>query len=111
MLHLRSYGSGSVGKEKLMFLNNISKWMRGIAFLVVALFCLAGAARAQEKSPGSDAPKEESAANDQAQVNNPLANFTAFNLHNYYIGELTDPDKDAGWPEWQIFIGINTQFK
>jgi len=29
------------------------------------------------------------------QVNNPLARFTAFNIHNYYIGELSDPDKDA----------------
>ena len=32
---------------------------------------------------------------DVAQANNPLANFTAFNLHNYYIGELTDPDEYA----------------
>ncbi|MBK5105372.1 MAG: hypothetical protein JJE42_14080 [Burkholderiales bacterium] len=47
--------------------------------------CLAAAASAQEKS----------AAGDVAQANNPLANFTAFNLHNYYIGELTDPDKHA----------------
>jgi hypothetical protein len=31
-----------------------------------------------------------------AQANNPLANMTAFNLHNYYIGRLTDSDgKDA----------------
>jgi hypothetical protein len=34
-------------------------------------------------------------AGDAAQANNPLANFTAVNLQNYYIGELTDPDKDA----------------
>jgi len=32
---------------------------------------------------------------DAAQANNPLANFTALNLQNYYIGELTSPDKDA----------------
>jgi len=32
---------------------------------------------------------------DAAQANNPLANFTAVNLQNYYIGELTAPDKDA----------------
>ena len=30
-----------------------------------------------------------------AQANNPLANMTAFNLHNYYIGELTGPAEDA----------------
>ena len=30
-----------------------------------------------------------------AQANNPLANMTAFNLHNYYIGELTGSDSDA----------------
>lgn len=46
---------------------------------------LAGAASAQ------DAP----AASDVAQANNPLANFTAFNLHDYYIGEVTETDTDA----------------
>ncbi len=56
-----------------------------IVLLVVALLCLTGAASAQEESAGNDA----------AQANNPLASFTAFNLHNYYIGELTDPDEDA----------------
>ena len=30
-----------------------------------------------------------------AQANNPLANTTAFNLQNYYIGKLTDSDDDA----------------
>ena len=30
-----------------------------------------------------------------AQANNPLANFTAFNIHNYYIGEVTGTDKSA----------------
>jgi hypothetical protein len=34
-------------------------------------------------------------ANDAAQANNPLANFTAFNIHDYYIGELTETDEDA----------------
>lgn len=35
------------------------------------------------------------ASSDAAQANNPLANFTALNFQNYYIGELTAPDKDA----------------
>jgi hypothetical protein len=38
---------------------------------------------------------DQVAAADVAQANNPLANFTAFNVHNYYIGELTETDKDA----------------
>jgi hypothetical protein len=32
---------------------------------------------------------------DEAQANNPLADITAFNLQNYYIGELTGTDKSA----------------
>jgi len=41
---------------------------------------------AQQSSGGADA----------AQANNPLANFTAVNLQDYYIGELTSPaDKTA----------------
>ncbi|MCD0503341.1 hypothetical protein [Bordetella petrii] len=35
------------------------------------------------------------AANDAAQANNPLASMTAFNLQNYYIGNLTGSDKQA----------------
>ena len=57
-----------------------------ISLTIAAALCLsAGVANAQEQAATSDV----------AQANNPLANFTAFNLHNYYIGELTDPDKDA----------------
>ena len=93
MVHLRSYGAGSAGKEDPMFSNNIRNRQLGIALLAVVFFCLAGAASAQEKSAGS-AP-DQSAGSAAVQANNPLANFTAFNLHNYYIGELTDPDKDA----------------
>jgi hypothetical protein len=47
--------------------------------------CLTGPAGAQDQA----------AASDVAQANNPLANFTAFNVHNYYIGELTDPSENA----------------
>jgi hypothetical protein len=32
---------------------------------------------------------------DAAQANNPLANMTAFNMQNYYIGGLTDTDEDG----------------
>ncbi len=34
-------------------------------------------------------------AGSAAQANNPLANMTAFNIHNYYIGDLTGSDEDA----------------
>lgn len=30
-----------------------------------------------------------------AQANNPLANMTAFNMQNYYIGDVSESDKDA----------------
>ena len=49
--------------------------------LVVCWFLAAPAARAQE-SDGSDA----------AQANNPLANFKAFNLQNYYVPSLSELD-------------------
>ncbi len=35
------------------------------------------------------------AADESAQANNPLANMTAFNLQNYYIGDVSGADKDA----------------
>jgi hypothetical protein len=37
----------------------------------------------------------EDAASDAAQANNPLANMTAFNIQQYFIGELTDTDQSA----------------
>lgn len=37
----------------------------------------------------------EDHADAAAQANNPLANMTAFNLQNYYIGELTESDESA----------------
>ena len=68
-------------------------------FAIAATLCLfAGVASAQEQA----------AASDVAQANNPLANFTAFNLHDYYIGELTDPDKDANqfWARFAMPFSI-----
>ena len=49
--------------------------IQATCLLLAALLASAGAARAAE----------ELAAGHVAQANNPLANFTAFNLHNYYI--------------------------
>lgn len=69
-----------------------------IALLAALFFCLAGAANAQPNAAQSDTNRQQpgSGGGDAvAQANNPLANFTALNMHNYYIGELTDPDENA----------------
>jgi hypothetical protein len=44
---------------------------------------------------GAGSAQESSAGSDRAQANNPLARFTAFNLHNYYIGRLSDVGENA----------------
>ena len=54
---------------------------RAISMVVLAL-CI-GNVRADDTQSAS------------AQANNPLANMTAFNLQNYYIGELTESGEDA----------------
>ncbi len=38
----------------------------------------------------------QSSSDDAAQANNPLANFTAFNIQNYYIDEFTGPGDEDG---------------
>ena len=59
---------------------------RGVAALLApAVLGLVGAAWAEAPTSAADV----------SQANNPLANFTAFNVHNYYIGELTGTDKYA----------------
>jgi hypothetical protein len=57
--------------------------------LIVLLFCNLAAAQSPEDSLAA------SNADAVAQANNPLANMVAFNLQNYYIGELTEPDEYA----------------
>lgn len=44
---------------------------------------------------GNSVAKEEASPDALAQANNPLANMKAFNLHNYYIGKLTDSSDSA----------------
>lgn len=48
-------------------------------------------------------------ADKAGQANNPLANMTAFNLQNYYIGELTESDEDANqfWLRYAKPFSIN----
>lgn len=43
---------------------------------------------------------------DAAQANNPLANMTAFNIQNYYIGDVSGTDKDAN----QFWLRYATPF-
>jgi len=78
---------------------NTGSRLCGLTLYMAAILGFAATASAQETAAGNNAAdgsaKAAPTANDLAQANNPLANFTAFNLHNYYIGELTNPDKDA----------------
>lgn len=59
--------------------NPVRSVQRQVALLAAALAVLAGAAHAAEGLSESDV----------AKANNPLASATAFNVHDYYIGELT----------------------
>ncbi|NNK01873.1 MAG: hypothetical protein HKP58_15790 [Desulfatitalea sp.] len=43
----------------------------------------------------SQGGEQQHATDAAAQANNPLANMVAFNLQNYYIGELTESDENA----------------
>jgi hypothetical protein len=56
-----------------------------LALLAAGLLGLAGIASAEDAA----------AVNDAAQANNPLLRAKAFNVHDYYIGDLTDIDEDA----------------
>lgn len=55
------------------------------------------------------AEAEEFASNAAANANNPLANTTAFNMQNYYIGDLTDSDESANqfWLRYAKPFSIN----
>ena len=50
--------------------------------------------------------QDESAASDAAQANNPLLQATAFNMHDYYVGNLTDVDEYAN----QFWLRYATPF-
>jgi hypothetical protein len=76
---------GMQGKDKHLLPDSICDRSLCIALLAIALACRACPTNAQENSTASEV----------AQANNPLASFTALNLHDYYIGELTDTDKSA----------------
>jgi hypothetical protein len=62
-----------------------------ILFLLLGVWAshttLAHCAEEKEAAQGTD--------DAAAQANNPLANMTAFNIQNYYIGDLSESDEDA----------------
>ncbi len=65
--------------------------MTALRFSLVLLLCSAAAAYAQEGGTGD----EQAGGDHAAQANNPLANFRAFNIQNYYIPELSGIDENA----------------
>jgi hypothetical protein len=67
----------------------IRKPARAIVFLAVSAILLASTVSAQQQ-------QQQPSQNDLAQANNPLANFVAFNVQNYWIPELYGlPDETA----------------
>lgn len=61
-----------------------------LSIMIGSSFVLANLASSAEVQGAPDQAHDAS-----AQANNPLANMTAFNLQDYYIGEVTDFDNDA----------------
>jgi hypothetical protein len=64
-----------------------------LATSLLAAVCCTMPAFAQTEEPGDAAPAAESSA--AANANNPLADIQAFNLHNYYVPELSELDDNA----------------
>ena len=48
----------------------------------------------------TDASQDVVTPSAEAQANNPLANMKAFNIHNYYMGELTGPSDKTSNQTW-----------
>ena len=66
-----------------------------IAMVAVTSLCV----QAENVTPKTEGEQTKSpevkAGASAAQANNPLADFTAFNIHNYYIGDVTGTEKEA----------------
>jgi hypothetical protein len=67
--------------------------IRSIVF-VVFIICTGFYHAAEAETIEKDGAQQQD-TDVAAQANNPLANMVAFNLHNYYIGELTESDENA----------------
>lgn len=72
--------------------------MKNITKLVVALTCALSyficMSASAEPATAKESGKDET-INSAAQANNPLANMTAFNIQQYFIGELTGSGQSA----------------
>lgn len=62
--------------------------MKNQYFILILLMFLGFSAHLQAQEPNQDHASG-------AQANNPLANMTALNIHNYYVPKLTDAPGDA----------------
>jgi len=63
--------------------------------LAAVLVGLAVSQMSWANEAGTAGMTKEQVAKAEADANNPLANMTAFNLHDYYIGELTGADGEG----------------
>jgi len=80
--------------------------MRGPAVVLALVVALAvGPAHAED--PTEEAGADDGGHADAAQANNPLANLKAFNLHNYFITDLSGTNKSANqfWLRYAQPIG------
>ena len=67
-----------------------------VAKRLMLLFSLCSmAVQAQDQAASETDMTDSANSSASAQANNPLANFTAFNLHNYYIPELSGPVEET----------------
>jgi hypothetical protein len=68
-----------------------------IKYFAAAMICVVGlwAGHATVAHCAEDKAAAPSTGDAAAQANNPLANMTALNFQNYYIGDLSDSDEDA----------------
>lgn len=80
----RSGGTYEMGNSKM----TMTRFCRGTF--------LAGCATIISLVLSWSAPAFAQSGSDSAQANNPLANFTAFNIQNYYIDEFTGPGNNDG---------------
>lgn len=67
--------------------------IRGL-YILMLLLAVSWPVFAQNEADSSTASSSE------AQANNPLANMKAFNIHNYYLGELTGPSDKTANQTW-----------
>jgi len=68
---------------------------------------VAAASAAQEAQGQAEEERETGAgpsAEERAQANNPLADFTAFNLQNYHVSELTDIPNQTANTLWARYV-------